>query len=79
MAPDLRRRFWLELVLAVASASVMLVTLAWRSWIEIVFGVDPDGGNGSAEWLIVAGCFGLTVSFLLASRREWRRVQAAAG
>jgi hypothetical protein len=79
MAPDLRRRFWVELALAVATASLMLVTLAWRNWIEILFGIDPDGGNGSAEWLIVAGCFGLTIMFLLASRREWRRVPAAAG
>jgi len=27
-----------------------LLTLAWPNWIEIIFRVDPDGGNGALEW-----------------------------
>src|SRR5262245_11048677 len=71
-----RRRFWLEATVAVASVATLVVTVAWHDWIEIVFGVDPDDGNGSLEWLVVASIVisGLTSSAL--ARREWGRTQA---
>jgi hypothetical protein len=34
-------------------------------WIEFVSGWDPDLGDGSAEWLIVAGLYLVTVVLIL--------------
>ena len=55
------------------------LTLIVRDWIEVVFRVDPDAHNGTAEWLIVLllGA-GVVVSTLLAGH-EWRRTFTSAG
>jgi hypothetical protein len=37
---------------------LFIATAAWPEWIEMIFGVDPDNGDGSLEWLIL----GLTAS-----------------
>ncbi len=75
---SLRGRFYLEVVLGVAGLVLFAVTLAWNDWIELVFRVDPDAGNGSLEFLV---CFALLAaaawSFWLA-RTEWRRALSPA-
>lgn len=43
-------RFRLEMVMC--SAVLTLITLVWKDWIEIAFGVDLDNGTGSMEWII---------------------------
>jgi hypothetical protein len=69
---SLRRRFWIETTLGVVTGALFLLTLAWRDWIETIFGVDPDHGNGSVEWLVVAAlALGALALFALA-RAEWR-------
>jgi hypothetical protein len=69
----MRRRFWIEAVLAGVSAFLLLLTLVSRDWIEASFHVDPDAGNGSLEWLIVAGLLATTVTFALLARAEQTR------
>jgi hypothetical protein len=73
MKPAVRARVWVEAAVAGLSASLALLTLFWRDWIEAIFHVDPDRHNGSTEWAIVALL--LTVSLLLALdvRAERRR------
>jgi len=34
-----------------------VLTLVVHDWIEVVFGVDPDGGNGLVETAIVVTLF----------------------
>lgn len=53
----------------------MSSALVTRERIEILFAVDPDGGDGTLEWAIVAvtaltalACFGYV-------RVEWRRAR----
>jgi hypothetical protein len=58
---------------------VAIITLFWNDWIEAVFGVDPDNGNGSAEWLVVLILLFLTVALALGARLEWRRAKLVAG
>ena len=70
-------RFWLETGLAALSAVLFFATLLWRDWIEIVFRVDPDHGNGSVEWLIVAVTLVAAITCSLLAGREYRRIQEA--
>ncbi len=72
-----RALFWTEAGLALASCVFVLLTLLWKDWIELTFGVDPDHGSGSLEWLIALGFVGIAVAFAALARRERRR--AAAG
>ena len=65
-------RVRLELGLAIASAALAVVTLISREWIEFVFGVDPDGGSGSLEWLIVALLLALSIAMYTIARWERR-------
>jgi hypothetical protein len=71
-----RARLWIEMALATLTAILFLLTLVWREWIEAVFKVDPDGGDGSLEWAIVGVLFAASVTMSVMARAEWRR-QAA--
>ncbi|MFH8384159.1 ABC transporter permease [Kitasatospora sp. NPDC018058] len=66
-------RFWLETVLGALSGLLFLITVVWPAWIETVFGLDPDAGNGAAEWLVVAATAVVTAVCALGARIEWRR------
>jgi hypothetical protein len=79
MPSGLRSRFWLETILGSITGIVAIITLFWQDWIETVFGVDPDHGNGSAEWLVVAVLLLITAALAVGARHEWRRSQVAAG
>jgi hypothetical protein len=68
-----RKRFWIEAGLAVASFLLLLLTLVTREWIEILTGWDPDGGNGSVEWLLVMALVASTATFGLLARAERMR------
>jgi hypothetical protein len=72
-----RRRFLIETALAVASAALLLLTLISKEWIELLFGVDPDGGSGTLEWAIVAALLAMTVAFGALARRDRPRSQEA--
>jgi phosphate/sulfate permease len=49
---QLPTRFWIEAALTTASACALVTTLLWRRWIETIFTIDPDRGNGALEWAI---------------------------
>lgn len=69
----MRTRFWIEAGLAVVAALVLVASLISREWIEVVFGVDPDHGDGSLEWLIVGIAAVAGLVFSIIARIEWRR------
>jgi hypothetical protein len=70
-----RMRFWLEAGTAAIAAAALLATALSPDWIELVFRVDPDGGNGAAEWLVVAvsALAAVTSSALLLEHLRERR------
>ncbi len=70
-------RYWAEVTLAVASGLLLGLTLAWRDWIEEVFGVDPDGGSGALEWAIVAALVLALIASIALARGELRRRRSA--
>ena len=77
MPRGLRNRFWLESILGSVTGVVAVVTLFWRDWIEAIFGVDPDRGDGSAEWLAVLVLVIITAALAIGARLEWRRARLA--
>jgi ABC-type thiamin/hydroxymethylpyrimidine transport system permease subunit len=72
----LRTRLRIEVVLAVISAALCVLTLVFPEWIEELTGLEPDAGSGALEW-IIAGVFlvAAVVSAVLA-RRDYRRLAA---
>ena len=66
----LKARF--ETVLAVLAATLAVVTLVWPTWIEGVFGVEPDGGNGGAEWWLVVVLAVVALTSAILARRDYR-------
>ncbi|HVH93970.1 MAG TPA: hypothetical protein VM688_03565 [Nocardioidaceae bacterium] len=72
MKRHFKRRFWIEGVAASAAFVLLGLTLVWPSWIELGFGVDPDGGSGVLEWLIVLVSFMVLLGASLLAWREWR-------
>jgi hypothetical protein len=75
MGANLRPRFWWEAILGAVTGVLGLVTIFWSDWIEAIFGVDPDHGNGSAEWLIVAVLLVASLALAFGARFEWRRAR----
>jgi hypothetical protein len=75
MERSLRIRVWIETVLAIVGAALSLLTLAWPEWIEEIFGVAPDGGNGSLEWIIAFGFLGVGLGLGLQARHDQRRLR----
>jgi hypothetical protein len=77
MRNALRRRFWLETGLAIATGILFVITLVRNDWIEVVFRVDPDNNNGSLEWLIVGILLVATITLFALASYEWRSARAA--
>jgi hypothetical protein len=76
MVSKLTKRFWLEFSLALVSGTALIVTLIWPRWIEMVFGIEPDAGDGSTEWGITIGLSVATMLLLMLARRDWNRSYA---
>jgi hypothetical protein len=68
----------IEIVLSALLGMATIVTAVWPSWIEDLFGFDPDGGNGTAEWGIVAVLAVITVAAATLARRDLRAVRRRA-
>lgn len=75
MLEGLRLRFWFEAAGAGASSLALALSLLWPDWIERVVGVEPDGGDGSYEWLIVVLLAVITVGSSVLARFEWYRTR----
>ncbi len=69
----LRRRFYVETGLAICTLLLLALTVVSSEWIEAVSGADPDGGNGSAEWVVVGALAVTTLVLAVAARAEYRR------
>jgi len=71
---NVRLRFWGECALAGLAAVLAVLTAIWPDWIELLFGADPDGGDGSTEWGIVAALAVVAILFAALARFEHRRL-----
>lgn len=77
MKNALRLRFWLEAGMTTVTCILFVTTLVRRNWIEIIFGVDPDKGNGTLEWLIVGALVVVSITLFMLASYEWHRARAA--
>jgi hypothetical protein len=68
-ARQTRPLFWVECILGATSAALAILTLIVPRWIEITLRVDPDGGNGTLEWLIALAFICSAATLLTAARR----------
>lgn len=75
----LRFRFWFEAAMAAITGCLLLITMVWPHWIETVFGLSPDGGDGSLEWLIISGMVLVTLAFTFMAHCEWRAAKSNLG
>ena len=58
------------------STALLVVTLVWPDWIELVFHIDPDEGSGALEWLIVALVATVAIACFALARLQWQRAHA---
>jgi hypothetical protein len=67
----------LALTALVAAASLTtlltLLTVVVPDWIEEIFEVEPDGGSGSLEWLLVGALLLVSVALWAGAWRVHRR------
>jgi len=61
---------------AALSTVLSVLTVAWPNWIERAFGVDPDAGDGSLEWLLTAVLLTVAVTLTTLAVRSVRRAPA---
>ena len=71
-------RVRIEIAVSALLGAATILTAAWPTWLEGLFGFDPDGGNGSAEWWIVAVFAVTTVAAIALTRHDLRVARRAA-
>jgi ABC-type thiamin/hydroxymethylpyrimidine transport system permease subunit len=72
----LRARVRIEVVLAVISAALCVLTLVFPEWIEELTGLEPDAGSGALEWLVAGVFLVAAVVAAVLARRDYRRLAA---
>jgi preprotein translocase subunit SecG len=72
----LRTRLRIEVVLAVISAALCVLTLVFPEWIEELTGLEPDAGSGALEWIIAGVFLVAALVFSVLARRDYRRLAA---
>jgi hypothetical protein len=70
-----RRRFRLEAALSVVCIALFVVTVVWPDWVELIFGVDPDDGDGALEWFLNVALLLASASTFALARRDQHRLQ----
>ena len=68
--------FWIELALGTTTAAASLLTLLRPTWIEVIFGADPDRSSGSAELLLITSLVLATLSLSTLAVRTWKNAHA---
>jgi hypothetical protein len=68
-----RHTFWVTATFASASTALLVLTIVLPDWIEAISRIDPDHGDGCAEW-IVAGVLALVaLTTAIIGVSQWRR------
>lgn len=68
---------WIEATVGLLTGALFLLTVIEADWLEAI-GINPDGGDGSVERLIVAGLGLVTVVLFSLASYQWGKASAAA-
>jgi hypothetical protein len=68
--------FRIEVLLAVLTGVLGVLTVVWHDWIEALTGWNPDRHSGGVEFGLVAALVITSVSCAVAARRTHRRLVA---
>lgn len=68
---------WIEGAMGLITGVLFLLTLVQADWLEAI-GINPDGGNGSVERLIVGSLAVATVALFSLASYQWGKASAAA-
>jgi len=68
----------LESALAAIFAALALLTLVTPHWIEDITRLEPDGGDGGAEWFVVVLFGVIALGLGLLARRDYRLARSRA-
>jgi len=71
-------RVRIEIAVSALLGAATILTAEWPTWIEGLLGLDPDVGNGDAEWWIVAALAVATVAAIALTRHDLRVARRAA-
>ncbi|MBB5318085.1 hypothetical protein HDF09_002771 [Edaphobacter lichenicola] len=69
----LPKRIWVEIVLGLMSAALLSLTILLPDWMEVLFGLAPDAGDGSAEWGVALLWATVSVLMFGFAGRTWRK------
>lgn len=72
-----RKRFWFEVLAGTTGLILLIASRVSKEWIEVVFGVDPDGGNGLLENAIALALLGTALVSFAFARREFVHARRA--
>ena len=69
----LPKRLWIQLGLGASCAALLALTLAIPDWLEVFFGLVPDGGDGTIEGWLAITLAAVTLVLVACAGRTWRR------
>ena len=69
------KRIRSEGALAALFAVAAVATAIWPEWIEELTGLEPDGGSGELEWLVVAVLGAVALLLAVLARRDILRTR----
>ncbi|HYT22570.1 MAG TPA: hypothetical protein VEW05_20365 [Candidatus Polarisedimenticolia bacterium] len=73
----IRKRLLAEAGVMAAFSLLAILTALNHNWIELVFGVDPDSGNGWIEWALVAAPALDAVLGTAGAYHKWSKARSA--
>lgn len=62
----------IEIAVALILGALTVTTIVQPTWIEMLTALEPDGGTGETEWLVVAVLALATVLVAALASRDWR-------
>jgi hypothetical protein len=73
MQNRLPAKIWVEIALGMISASLLALTILLPDWMEVLFGLAPDAGDGSTEWGLALSLATFSVLMFGFAGRTWRK------
>jgi hypothetical protein len=64
---------WVEVAMGLMSASFLALTILLPDWMEVLFTVAPDAGDGSAEWGLALSWALVSVLMFAIAGRTWKK------